>query len=373
MKDEIKKVYGIDASRLSGIPLDVYLPKTIAEAKEIIMSNKRIVPRGAATGLAGGAIPSSEDIVVDMSKLDSIEEFDIEQRTVVVEAGVILDDLQEYLQEYGLEFPIKPSSHAVATIAGMIATDAVGNRAVKYGKTSHWIKWIEVIDGYGRTLKKGITELSDYSGLEGITGVISRACLKLSPIVTRTATVKQLDDINELIEKVKVLKRNENISALEFIDKGLSQKLELEEKYTLIIEYEDDSGELANEEYKKIMQKRDSLYPLIAQEGYSRIEDPKIMVDKFDKLMSWLEDKKIPTFGHIGVGILHPCFNHDQEKYIPEMMKVVQRLSGQISGEHGIGILKREFLDFNDKKILENIKKRTDTLSKFNIGKVIRE
>ena len=95
------------------------------------------------------------------------------------------------------------------------------------------------------------------------------------------------------------------------------------------------------------------------------------MIDRFVKLMNWFEDKKIPVFGHIGIGILHPCFNHDQEKHIPEMMKLVKRLGGQISGEHGIGILKKKFVDINDKKILINIKKRTDPLNKFNVGKVI--
>jgi len=87
--------------------------------------------------------------------------------------------------------------------------------------------------------------------------------------------------------------------------------------------------------------------------------------------MNWLEERGIPTFGHIGVGILHPCFNHEQEKHVPEMMKLVRRLGGQISGEHGIGILKKGFVEMNDKKILINVKKRTDPLNKFNVGKVI--
>jgi glycolate oxidase len=158
---------------------------------------------------------------------------------------------------------------------------------------------------------------------------------------------------------------------IEFLDKGLSEKLGFEEGYHLIVEYENDSGKLKGDSYRKLLAKRDEVYPLIATEGFVRIEDPKIMLDKFPTLMRWLEQKKVPVFGHIGVGILHPCFNIVQEKDIPELMKLVKRLSGQVSGEHGIGILKKAFVEFNDKKILENIKKRTDTLSKFNIGKVI--
>ncbi len=116
---------------------------------------------------------------------------------------------------------------------------------------------------------------------------------------------------------------------------------------------------------------RERVYPFVAGEGYARIEDIKILVDRFEKLMSWLEGNGIPTFGHLSLGILHPCFNHEQEKLIPEMMALVKRIGGQISGEHGIGILKRGFVEINDQKILRNVKKRTDTMNKFNVGKVV--
>ena len=95
------------------------------------------------------------------------------------------------------------------------------------------------------------------------------------------------------------------------------------------------------------------------------------MIDRFVKLLAWLEIRGIPTFGNIGVGILHPCFSREQEKFVPEMMKFVKRLGGQISGEHGIGILKTNFVDEGDKRILINVKKRTDPMNKFNVGKVI--
>jgi len=79
-------------------------------------------------------------------------------------------------------------------------------------------------------------------------------------------------------------------------------------------------------------------------------------------------------FRLLGICLLGFCirvFNHNQEKLIPELMKFVKRLGGQISGEHGIGILKRGFVEINDQKILRNVKKRTDPLNKFNVGKVI--
>jgi len=366
------KAYESDASRLKGKAKDVKVPSTITEVRGIVASNQRIVPRGSGTGLAGGAVPQNgQDIVLELSKLDKITALDKERMTIEVEAGVILDELQGYLAPHGLEFPVNPSSHAIATIGGMIATNAVGSRAIKYGKTSNWVKWAEVINGQGDLLRKGATELSDYAGMEGITGVIVKACLKLEKKKLRTASLIEIETMDQVIPTVRQLKQNRAVSMIEFIDKKISEDLELGPKYHLIVEYENDNGSLKGQDYMKLLAMRDRIYPLVASEGYTRIEDPKVLLDRFEKLMTWLESKNIPTFGHLSVGIIHPCFSHDQEKLVPELMKLVKRLCGQISGEHGIGILKKPFVDENDKKIIINVKKRTDPLNKFNVGKII--
>ncbi|MCK5321281.1 FAD-binding oxidoreductase [Candidatus Pacearchaeota archaeon] len=372
MRKDLMKAYESDASQLNGKALDVVHPKTIMEVRSIVARTPRIVLRGAGTGLAGGCVPlNGLDVVLDLSKLDFIGSLDKERRVIEVGAGVVLDDLQNYLAKSNLEFPIDPSGRKVCIIGGMIATDAVGSRMIKYGKISSWIKWVDIVDGYGNLHRKGVTELSDYVGMEGITGVIVRACLKLLPLKNRTASLVKVESLEEVVSIVRDLKRNSMISMIEFLDKKISKGLELTEDYHLIIEYEDDSGLLKEEDYRELMKMRDKIYSFVVNEGYARIEDPRIMIDRFVKLMSWLEGVGIPTFGHIGVGILHPCFSRDQEKYIPEMMKVVKRLSGQISGEYGIGILKINLVDMGDKKILINVKKRTDPLNKFNVGKVI--
>jgi glycolate oxidase len=369
---KLLKPYESDASSVVGRAEAVIFPETIAEVKNAIILNKRIVPRGGGTGLSGGAVPQNgQDVVLDMSKMIKIGNFDRERKTIEVEAGVVLDDLQEFLSSSGLEFPVNPASHAVATLGGMIATDAVGMRAVKYGKTSNWVKWIEILDDQGNLKKKGVTELSDYAGMEGITGVIVKACLKLSSRVERTGTLVPVNSFEEVVSIVRNLKRNSQVSMMEFIDKKISEGLGLEGKDHLIIEYEDGSGVLKGKDYLEILKIRESVYPFLAGEGYVRIEDPKIMTDKFPKLMAWFEANKIPVFGHVAMGILHPCFSKEQEKLISEMMKLVKRLGGQISGEHGIGLLKKDFVEANDRKILVNVKKRTDPLNKFNMGKVI--
>ncbi|MFH1452339.1 MAG: FAD-binding oxidoreductase [archaeon] len=364
--------YETDASQTRGCALDVVLPTTIAEVKKVVASSKRVVPRGGGTGLSGGAVPQNcLDVVVDLSKINRIGEFDKDKNSIVVEAGVILDDLQDFVERYGLEFPVNPSSHAVATIGGMIATNAVGSRAVKYGRTSDWVKWVEIIDSHGEIYRKGVTEMSDYVGMEGITGIIVRACLKLSPKKSRTATLIEIGNFSEVVEIVKNLKRNSEVSMVEFIDEIVSSGVGFGNGTHLIVEYEDGSGQLKDEEYQELLLKRDLMYPFVSSSDYFIIEDPKIMIDKFPALMEWLNVNKIPTFGHISVGILHPCFRKGQEELIEEMMKFVKKIGGQISGEHGIGVLKKDFVEATDRKIIENVKRRTDPENKFNVGKII--
>jgi glycolate oxidase len=371
MKKNLIKSYLSDASQMKGKASDVLLPRNIGEVEKAIAKNDKITIRGAGTGLAGGAVPQGE-VILDLSKLVKISDFDKDRKTIVAEAGVILDDLQAYVAPYDLEFPVKPSSHAVCTIGGMIATDAVGNRGVKYGNTSTQVKWIEVVDSAGRLQRKGITEMSDYVGMEGITGVIVRACLKLSEIkLERSASLFRVKSLGEVVEMVGKLKRNLDVCAIEFLDRMVSEGVGFGKDYHLLVEFEGDKGGLKGEDYLKVMRMRDMAYPFVAGEGYKRIEDPKVMVSKFPILMEWLEKKKIPTFGHVGVGILHPCFNAHQERYVPEMMKLVSRLGGKVSGEHGIGLLKRGFVEINDQKIIRNVKKRCDPMNKFNVGKVI--
>jgi glycolate oxidase len=370
MKEE-KIVYETDASQVPGKVKDVLQPTNMQELKTYVRSNHKICIRGGGTGLAGGAVPQDE-VVLDLSLLDKMDNLDTNRRTIEVEPGVILDDLNEYLSQFGLEFPINPSSHGVCTIGGMIATNAVGSRAMKYGRTSEWINWLEIVNPYGEIERKAKTELSDFAGMEGITGVIAKASLRLADKPTVfSGDIFVRDYIDDIVNAVRDLKRNPNVSLVEFMDKRVSEMVGLPFKYHLIVEYESDEGRIKGDEFKKLLTVRDKAYPMLAEKGYTRIEDPKILLDRFTKLFNYLESYSVPVFGHLSVGILHPCFSKEQVKLIPEIMQIAKRLSGQISGEHGIGLLKKEFVDINDKKLLVVIKNRLDPTNKFNSGKIL--
>lgn len=362
--------YSTDASMIEGEAISVIYPKSAEEISRLILFGNNFVVRGGGSGLVGGAVPLNS-VVLDLSKMNKILSFDDKKETIEVEAGIILDELNDYLDKYNLEFPVQPSSHAICTIGGMIATNAVGNRGVKYGRTSNWVEEVELVNGKGEVLKINKADLSDISGMEGLTGIIFKAKLKLVEKKERTASILSMDTIEEVIDKVRKLKLIKEISEIEFLDKLTSSLLELENKYHLIVEFESDIGNLKKDKYQEIMNLRDRVYPVLASLGYVHIEDPKILLHKIKELSEFLEDYKIPFFGHLGVDIVHPVFMRNQEEIVKKMLNYVRKLHGQISGEHGIGLSKKQFLDNTEKKIIMRIKRRYDPLCKINCGKVI--
>ncbi len=365
-----RAAYCTDASMIEGNATKVIFPKSAEEIRQAIISNPGVSARGGGSGLVGGAVPQN-CAVLDLSKMNHILGFDSKKNTVEVEAGVILDELNDFLDKYGLEFPVKPSSHSICTIGGMISTNAVGSRAVKYGRTSDWIRELEVVNGKGEILQAKRMDLGDFAGMEGITGVIVKAKLEVIEKKKRTVTLSRLDSLDDVERHVIQLKLRKDVSAIEFLDKFTSGLIGLQDGYHLIVEFESEEGRARDREYEKIMEMRDNIYPALASASYVHIEDPKILTHKFRELAEFLEEKKIPFFGHLGVGIIHPCFKQGQENIIAETMNLTKKLHGQVSGEHGIGLAKKEFLDDSEKKLIERIKKRHDPLGKLNCGKVI--
>lgn len=362
--------YSTDASMIEGVASSVIFPKSAEEISRIIKSGSNFVVRGGGTGLVGGAVPLNSQ-VLDLSKINKIINLDIDKRTAEVEVGIILDELNSELEKYDLEFPVNPSSHEVCTIGGMIATNAVGSRAVKYGRTSNWISELEIINGKGEIERINKTSLQDFTGMEGITGVIVKAKVKLVEKRERTASLFSFDTIEEVYNSAKKLKLMSNVSALEFLDKIVSSILGLEDRYHLIVEFESDEGNLKGKEYQEIMKLRDEVYPSLAKIGYVKIEDPKIMLHKFQELGEFLESGSIPYFSHLGSGIVHPVFKKEDDERIKILMKYVRSIHGQVTGEHGIGLRKREFLDNMEKKLIERIKKRYDPDCRINCNKII--
>ncbi|MCP3682287.1 MAG: FAD-binding oxidoreductase [bacterium] len=366
-------VYGTDASRIEGSAIAVVFPKTTTQLQKLArfasLHNVSIVPRGAGTGLAGAVVPQNS-VVIDFSRMNNIKQINIKDSTVTVEPGVILDDLNNTLVKYQLFFPIRPSSHSTATIGGMISTNAAGCRAVKYGSTKKWVQELDVIDGTGKLFTISGNEISDFAGMEGITGLISKAKLKLTvPIKSITMSVFTFDKIEALIDKVEELKKT-NVVSMEFMNHITSELVGLEAKHHLFVEFQDDSGEIKDLVDIEAMEKtRDSSYSVVASQGYSIIEDPQLDLKVMPEFLNWVQQNNVPCFGHIALGTVHPCFASDEK--ISEMYDLVKTLKGTISGEHGFGIKKKGFLDPVIIERAQNLKKKYDPNNVMNRGKVI--
>ncbi|MEA3431026.1 MAG: FAD-binding oxidoreductase [Nanoarchaeota archaeon] len=373
--EEDKLVYSYDASNIHQGEADLIVwPKSVLQIRKLISLANRshfdIVLRGAGTGLVGGTIPQ-KSVVVDLSKMNKILKFDPERKIIIVEPGVILNDLNNAIKKFNLFFPVIPSSHKVCTIGGMIATNAAGNRALKFGRCANWIKSIIIVDGTGKHIP--VKDVVRFAGTEGTVAVIVQAELKLIPIIEKTTMdVFKFKDISDLMAKIKELKSNPSLLSLEFIDKTASRLSDVEEFYRLFAEYSDFSGSIEEkEEIEKIWNYRESFGQILASKGYVLTEDPQIPEDKLPIFIDWLRKNNIPSFGHIGIGIIHPRFKHHSEKLIKEMFNLVLKLGGNISGEHGIGLAKKVFVSKEFKQRIIELKRKYDPKDILNRGKII--
>jgi glycolate oxidase len=371
---ESKLVYASDASQAEGKAKAVVWPSNVEQIRKLLRfasrTNTNIVPRGAGTGLSGAVVPQNS-IVVDFSKMNKILQINNKENYCIVEPGIVLDDLNKALQP-DLFFPVVPSSHSVCQIGGMISTNAAGVRAIKYGHMLDWILELEVIDGTGKLIRIK-DNFEQFCGTEGCVGIITKAKLKLTePIGDTTLTLYKFDSVDDLIETLNTIKEDKSVIAIEYISRIAATVMGVDRKHYLLVEFESDKGEISNkEELKKMWELRDGVAPVLASKGYILMEDPKIPLENMSKFLRWLEANKIPGFGHVGIGILHPRFKPEQKDRIREMFKLVQKLDGNVSGEHGFGLNKKEYVPekFADK--LRALKKKYDPENILNRGKLI--
>jgi len=367
-KETDKIAYSSDASQIRGKTQEVVWPETAEEVMKTVKycmeKNMNIVARGGGTSLVGGAVPDNS-VVIDLSKMNDIK---IEGRHAIVEPGVVLEDLNTKIGDF---FPVTTGSRKACTIGGMIATNAAGMRSLKYGKMEDWVEELEIIDGKGEKIRINKEKIKDFCGKEGTTGIIVKAKLRLGEKPEEiTMSMLKFENITDLVEKAIELRKNKNVSIIEYIDKRTSELAGIGEGYHLMVEYESLEGNIKVREMGEIWKMRESLYPLIANEGYIVIEDPEIGMENIDKFLHWLQKNEIPTFGHISIGVVHPHFKKDSP-LIKEMFDVVKALKGNVTGEHGIGMMKKEFVDEEKIEEIKKLKKIYDEKNIMNRGKVV--
>jgi glycolate oxidase len=395
-----------------------------------------IVPRGAGTGLSGGANAVDGCLVLDLSQMNQVVEVDADNLVCVVQPGIVNDNLKAVVHEQGLWYPPDPASAPWSTIGGNVATNAGGLCCLKYGVTRDYVLGMRVVAGgpagygnvvrLGRRTAKGVAGL-DLSGLmvgsEGTLGIVTEVTLRLRPALTGTprTIVGAFDSLVDAgLAVASVTRRGLTPYALELLDRECLTAVEewkhlgLEaEAQVLLLARVDTPGEGGAAEAQGIVAAFEDGNPLWAVESSDDTEAEALFAARrlaypaLERLSPVLtEDVCVPrsavpvmlarlvgiaerhgvrmaTIAHAGDGNLHPLLltppGDDAARVaaqaaFEEMLDAAIELGGTVTGEHGVGLLKRagmhRELDPGSIAMQRAIKEALDPLGIFNPGKV---
>jgi FAD/FMN-containing dehydrogenase len=367
-----KIVYEEEPNGVRGKALAVVFPQNDEEIMNLIrLSNSDIIPRGTGINFNLSTLPESSTIV-DLSRNNRILSIDLNRKTVQVEVGIIVAELNRELEKYGLEFPILGFFPNLETIGGMIAKNSSGSREIKYNRMINWVESLEIINGLGELKKISKSDIPEIVGMEGTTGIIVRAILRLTTRKERSISILKSYSLNEILKANKRLRLNQEVVSVDLIDRDISELLGLERKYHLIVEYESESGLFKKAAYTKFLKLKEKVYPSIASKGYHLIENSKIFTDSIEDFIIHLERNKIPFFSNLASGVFYTFFKNDDLSRIKqkELNNFVRKLKGKVGYNFGVGILDKEFLEQSEVRILRRIKNRYDPNSKLNRNKL---
>lgn len=430
-------VYSYDGTFAEHRPDIVVLPCTTEQVSQVVKLAARdhipVVTRGMGSGLAAASVPFCGGITLSTTRMNRILDIDEVNATVHVETGVITADLQTTVEKVGLFYPPDPSSIKHSTIGGNIACNAGGPRCLKYGVTGDYVLGLTVVLADGNILRTGgklIKDVVGYdmnallTGSEGTLGIITEALLRLiaKPAYARTALVEfsALDDasrtVNAILSAGIVPATIELMdeTAIACVEEGLHLGLPLDVEAILLIETDgtDEDAVLREietaaklcrecgarqirvakdeEERSNLWKARRSVSPALARKAPNKLgEDitvPRSAIPEAIRQLKGVSARyglPIVIFGHAGDGNLHPNIlfdkrNPDQwqkvELMVAEEFEIALRLGGTLSGEHGVGALKRPYLEQALGPISTGIQKRIkqalDPSNILNPGKI---
>lgn len=423
------------------LPDVVLKPRTAAEIAAIMrLANREsipVTPRGAGSGLSGGAVPIHGGILLSLERMDSILEIDKENMVAVLEPGVITNNLNLLLAEEGLFFAGYPMSVESCFIGGNVAENAGGGRAVKYGVTGRYIIGLEVVTPEGEIIQLGGKRVKDVVGYdlihlligsEGTLGIFTKIFIKLLPLPSRKVDLLVLfKDIERAIAMVPQIMTFGKIipTAIEFMDRTaveLACRYLNEHLYSqdvgamLLIEIDGNDDTQLEREYEiigKMCQENGAVEVYVADnrttqervwalrrnvpEGIQAFypvkssEDLVVPIASIPALLPRIAaiadryDVIIPCFGHAGDGNIHSTivkkadmtaelWQEVHEKVRLELYKLVLEAGGTISGEHGIGHKRKQYipmaLDPVAIKLMKRVKLAFDPNRVLNPGKI---
>ncbi len=428
--------YGYDNSRRQGMPLAVALPTTAEQVQAIVKlcrgAKLPMVARGRGTNTTGASVPGEDALVVSFERMNRVLAIRPGDRVAVVQPGLLNGDLQAALAPHGLFWPPDPTSAAYCSIGGNLACNAGGPRAVKYGATRDNVLALTAVTGTGELVRFGAPTTKGASGYdlsrlligsEGTLALIVEATLKLTPVPTRRRALRALyADVDSAAAAVaRLMAQPVTPSMLEFMD-GDCVRLAREvggadlpaAGALLMIEADGDEAVLAHAvaalsaaaqgqgclevsaaaddaARDKLWAARKALSPALRTLAPGKInEDVVVPVSRIPELVAAVrtiaaaQSLTIVCFGHAGNGNLHVNILYDPgdasqagraDAALEAVFDTVIALDGQVSGEHGIGLVKRELLaralSPQAMALMRAIKAQFDPDGLLNPGKVL--
>jgi D-lactate dehydrogenase (cytochrome) len=389
-----------------------------------------VTPWGGGSSLEGNPIPMREGILLALYNMNQIIEIREADRQVVVQPGIICDQLNEALSRYGLFFPPTPGSSDVASIGGMVANNSSGMHAVKYGATKDYVLALEIVLADGRIIRMGrpvIKTTSGYDlirlfvGSEGTLCVVTEITLKLALVPERVAAVATFPTMDSAAQAIYEINRYGPIpAALELMDPEIIRLvnawkgLELEEVPTLVMEFHGTPNGIAQElaligetcefceassyqtginpgERDRLWEGRKAAHDACKYLNpgcSSEIGDLVVPISRYAEAVAQAHQLaaelglRIATFGHAGDGNMHvemlaqeddPSERARAEEFNIRLVEWALSVGGTSTGEHGVGIGKRRFMKQEhgaSLDVMRSIKELFDPQGILNPGKV---
>jgi glycolate oxidase len=429
--------YSYDGTFAEHKPDAVISPASTDEVSAILEIAYRkeipVVPRGMASGLAAGTVPFGGGLVLNLTRMNRILEIDEENMTATAQAGVITADLAAAVEAKGLFYPPDPASIRQSTLGGNVTCNSGGPRCLKYGVTGDYVMALEAVLADGRVLRTGnkcIKDVTGYDlvhllvGSEGTLAVVTEITVRLLPMPQAKRTVlavfDYLDAASEAVNAILragVLPATIEIvdeTAVRCVEEYLHAGFDCTSEAQLIVETDGDPEGAAREievvaevcrqggakevtiaqdaaESDRLWRARRSVSPSLGRVRPNKLgEDivvPRSAIPEMVRRIKQISvkyDLPIVIFGHAGDGNLHPNILFDKrdadewqrvEMAVGDLFAAAVELGGTLSGEHGVGVLKRPYLEMAlgplAIEVMESIKHALDPKGILNPGKVL--
>ena len=431
--------WGCDWTRSFNVaPSAVVFPESVEEVVALVRlaneSGFALVPSGGRTGLSGGAVAGNGEVVVSFDRMNRILDFSEADRLVHCQAGVVTETLQNFAEEKGLYYPVDFASAGSSQIGGNIATNAGGIKVIRYGLTRDWVAGLKVVTGSGEVIdcNRGLVKNATgydlrhlFIGSEGTLGLVVEAEMRLARApAPQHVMVLGVPAFRDILKVLARFQARITLSAFEFFSemaltkvlahRDLQRPLSEPVPFYALLEFDEDDIEAAMSCFEETVSEGWVTDGVLSQsegqaadlwalrEGISesiapytpykndlsvRISLMPEFIEEVDALVAdSYPDFEVCWYGHIGDGNLHlnilkpeslpgDAFYERCHSISPQIFEAVRQRAGSISAEHGVGLLKRDFLSFTrseaDMALMARLRTVFDPNQVMNPGKLL--